>query len=217
MQGTEDWLSLKRPKRKYTKRGTSVAATTKLPQERGRAKAMQRKLFGKDRIWSCDGEYVYFRPTRMIGGVKTVVANPTTYERHKRFLAEGQYTHVETQDDVEIYKVSPDSPFARKGLYLGELSDADVRRQVVRMACQRDWVAYTDCLEELFGRLKNRGYDANFGAAVREDYLKYIEIQIAMRGGPAPEECASGLTRVRKNRGDSQGRMILLPPVKGKR
>jgi hypothetical protein len=145
----------------------------------------------------------------MVDGVKTVVANPTTYERHKRFIAEGHYTHIETQDDVEVYKVNANSPFARKGMYLGEMSDRQVRMAVCKAACKRDWIEYTDCLEELFGRLKNRGYDSNYLATVRSDYLAYIAILIGQMGGPTPQECAAGLANVRNRRGESKGRVIL--------
>ena len=42
-------------------------------------------------------------------------------------------------------KVEPSSPFARKGMYLGELSDADVRRQAMLNAMQ----AGLDCVHGL--------------------------------------------------------------------
>jgi hypothetical protein len=176
---------------------------------------MQRRLVGRDRIWACDGEYVYFRPYRYEGGVKVERANPTTFERHRRFLSAGHYEYVETQDDVEIYRVLPGSPFAREGVYLGEMSDSDVRRQVVLAACRRDWVTYADALEELFGRIKNRGYDAGFEARVRDDCLAYIDVLIQMRGGPTPAECGNGLAGVRQRRGEGR-RMILLPGGNGR-
>ena len=205
--GSTDWLAL--PGKK--KRGASVAAAKKLPHEHKRAKAMVKSLSGNSRMWLCDGEYVYFRPTRVVNGEKVTVANPTTLERHKRYLSEGQYTYIETQDDVEIYKVEASSPFARKGMYLGELSDADVRRQAMLNACKRDWIAYTDCLEEMSGRLKAR-YDPGMAARVYNDYLQYIDILIGMRGGPVAAERAAGLAGVRKRRGVGAGRLILLPP-----
>lgn len=227
MTSDTDWLSLDPDNEPDTRRGPSprkarrkkrrkraapaVQAVTKLPTERGRAPSMQRRLFGKDRIWACDGEFVYFRPTRMIDGVKTTVANPTTFERHRGFLAAGHYTWVETQDDVEVYRVNPESPFARKGVYLGEMSDSDVRRQVAIAACKRDWVAYTDCLEELFGRIKNRGYSGAMAEQVKNDYLAYLDQLIAMRGGPTPAECGAGLAGVRKKRGVGTGRVVLIP------
>lgn len=208
-----DWLSLKpaKKKRKKRKAKVSVEAAKKLPHEHKRAKAMVKSLNGNSRMWLCDGEYVYFRPTRIVNGEKVTVANPTTLERHKRYLSEGQYTYIETQDDVEIYKVEPSSPFARKGMYLGELSDADVRRQAMLNACKRDWIAYTDCLEEMSGRLKAR-YDPGMAARVYNDYLHYIDILIGMRGGPVAAERAAGLAGVRKRRGVGAGRLILLPP-----
>ena len=53
------------------------------------------------------------------------------------------------------------------------------------MRCKRDWIAYTDCLEEMSGRLKAR-YDPGMAARVYNDYLHYIDILIGMRGGRWP-------------------------------
>lgn len=223
MNQGDDWLSLepvtkpaiatrrKKAKRKTGKRkAVKVEAAVKLPMEGKRARSMVKALTGTSRMWACDGEYVYFRPTRVIDGVKTVVANPTTYSRHQNFLAQGHYTHVETQDDVEIYRVNPSSPFARKGQYLGEMSDNDVLRATAIAACQRDWVLYVDCLEELAGRIKGR-FDANFAATIYQERLVYLENLIAMRGGPSAAECSAGLANVRQKRGTGGGKLIVLP------
>lgn len=218
MPNTPDWLDTEPPravtaKRPRKQRAPRVAAGAKLVRERGRAPSMQRRLAGKDRIWACDGEYVYFRPYAYENGVRVERANPTTTERHRRFLAAGDYVYVETQDDVEIYRVSPQSALARKGLYLGEISDAEVRRQVAVAACRRDWVTYADALEELFGRVKNRGYSGAFAKQVADEYLEYLDVLIRMRGGPSPQECAAGLAGVRARRGEGKGRVILTPGV----
>ena len=222
----DDWLSLddltagkpaaKSPKRrKRRKKGTrrakpgTLAAGSKLDHARDRGQPMQHRFGSKDRIWSCDGEYVYFRPYSYVDGVKTARANPTTLERHNRALRAKHYEYVETQDDVEIYRVTPNSPFARQPMYLGRMRDGDVRRQVAIAACKRDWPLYTDALEELFGRVKSRGYDPGMEARVREDLLKYIDILIQMRGGPTPAECGAGLQSVRLKRGEGQGRLIV--------
>lgn len=185
-------------------------AGTKIPLEHKRGLSMAKKLTGVSRMWACDGEYVYYRPTRVINGVKTKVANPTTEQRHQNFLDAGQYTYVGTQDDVEIYKLDESSPFYRRPVYLGELSDSDVRRQVALAACKRDWPLYVDCLEELAGRIKGR-YDSAFASQVYGDQLQYISNLIRMRGGPSEAECAAGLADVRRKRGHGTGRVIVLP------
>lgn len=217
MTDVPDWLDIGPPaapaalRKARKKRQPRVEAAHKLDRERGRAPAMQRRLVGRDRIWACDGEYVYFRPYRYENGVRVERANPTTLSRHRRFIDNGDYEYVETQDDVEIYKVAPTSALARKGLYLGEVSDAELRRQVALAACRRDWVTYSDALEELFGRLKNRGYSEAYAKQVAGDYLSYLDVLIRMRGGPSPQECSAGLAGVRARRGEGKGRLILLP------
>lgn len=206
-----DWLDIETPKRKRGRpRKVAVEPGAKLPFENKRAHAMVKKLSGTSRMWLSDGEYVYFRPTRVVDGVKTVVANPTTLQRHNRFLSEGQYTHVETQDDVEIYRINEGSAFARKGVYLGELKDSDVRRAVALAACSRDWGLYVDCLEEMAGRIKGR-YDPGMAKQVYDDQLAYIANLISMRGGPTAGECAAGLSTVRTRRGVGTGKLIMLP------
>lgn len=204
-----DWLDISPPK-KRRKKAIKVEPGAKLPFENKRAHAMIKKLSGNSRMWVCDGEYVYFRPTRVVEGVKTVVANPTTMARHNRFLSEGQYTHIETQDDVEVYRVNEGSAFARKGFYLGEMKDSDVRRAVALAACARDWPLYVDCLEELAGRIKGR-YDPGMAKQIYDDQLSYIATLISMRGGPTAGECAAGLSNVRSRRGMNSGKVIMLP------
>lgn len=223
---TDDWLSIdeitggktatnspiRRKRRKKSRKrakGPALEAGSKLDHARDRGKPMQRRFGSRDRIWSCDGEFVYFRPFSFVGGVKTARANPTTMDRHNRALSAGHYEYVETQDDVEIYRVTAESPFARRSMYLGEMRDGDVRRQVAIAACKRDWTLYVDALEELFGRIKNRGYDPGMETRVREDMLNYIGILIQMRGGPTPAECGAGLQGVRAKRGEGRGRVVL--------
>lgn len=206
----DSWLDLDEKPKRRRKKAVKVEAVSKLPYEQKRAHAMIKRLNGTSRIWTCDGEYVYFRPTRVVNGVKTEVANPTTRERHNRFLRENQYVWVETQDDVEIYKLTETSIFARKGQYLGEMKDSEVRRAVVMAACARDWTLYVDCLEELAGRIKGK-YHPGQAQTIYQEQLSYIATLISMRGGPTDAECAAGLANVRQRRGVGSGKLIMLP------
>lgn len=214
MDTQPDWLDIDpapaaKPKR-TRKRTPAIEPGTRLPFEGKRAKSMAKSPFGKNRIWACDGEYVWFRPYRYVNGEKVLVANPTTFERHKQYLAQGHYVHVETQDDVEVYRVTDESPFKRQGLYLGEIPDNLLPRMVAKAACRRDWVEYVDILEELAGRLKGQLGPAT-GKVAYDERLQYISNLISMRGGPSPAECAAGLSMVRAKRGHGGRKVIVLP------
>lgn len=204
-----DWLDLDDKPKRRRKREVRVEPGVKLPYEIKRARAMVKKLNGTSRRWLCDGEFVYFRRFREIDG-RRVEANETMLSRHNRYLANGDYSYLETQDDVEVYKVNESSPFARKGFYLGEMKDSDVRRAVVIAACARDWVLYVDCLEELAGRIKGK-YHPGTAKLVYDEQLSYIENLIQMRGGPTPGECGAGLANVQMRRGRGSGKVIVLP------
>lgn len=178
-----------------------VSTGGKLPRGRERAPSMRKNLLGKSRVWASDGEYVWFRRKG---------ANPATLQRHERFLASGDYEHVGTQDDVEIYKLRESSPFKREPVNLAELDMYNVRRQAALAACRRDWATYVDALEELAGRFKG-AYDPGFAKTMFNETLTAIELSIRMRGGPAGEEVGREVTALRARRGDSRGRVVLVP------
>lgn len=179
-----------------------IEAGSKLPREKTRAPSMRKNPLGKSRTWASDGEYVWFRRKQ---------ANPATLERHERFLRSGDYAHVGTQDDVEIYKLQPASPFKRKEpLDLRALDMYNVRRQAALSACRRDWAGYVDALEELAGRIKGT-YDPAFAKTMFGEALNAVENSIAIRGGPAKSEIDRELAAVRKRRGEGKDRKILLP------
>lgn len=203
---------VKKSKRKAAKK-VIVQAGAKIDHEKIRGRAMMSAVKGKKRIWACDGEYVYFRRKSCLGpdgqtdGSGNVHAAIT---RHNRFLGNGDYAHVETQDDVEICKVNPQSALYRKGQYLGRMSNGMVQRAIVVAACKRDWATYADALLEFAGRIKGKWQHATQAELAWNEVLQYLEIQVSMRGGPTPAECGAGLQNIRERRGEGSGRLIVL-------
>lgn len=187
-----------------------IRASKSIPRECARR-------FGPGRIWGCDGNFVFFRPKRMIDGVWTQVANPAAMERHERYLRLGHYVYIETQDDVQIYRVTDKSPFKRKYGSLMEIETGQLRRVIVMAAVKHEWATYCDALEEMAHRIQREAAASDgqgFGTLHRnqwQEMLKYIEIQIAQRGGPTPQMCAHYLQNERIKRGDGRDRKILLP------
>lgn len=195
----DSWLALPGEVEKASPR---IRAGKKLKNEKSRAPSMRKHILGKSRTWACDGEYVYFRRKQ---------ANPATLERHEKFLKTGDYIHVETQDDVEVYSLQESSPFKRQTqVNLADVDDSRVRRAAVLAACRRDWPFYVDALEELAGRIKGR-FHPGFAETMWSDALRYIETLIDMRGGPARLERDREIIAVRQRRGAGRGRQIIVP------
>ncbi len=186
-----------------------VKAANKLPLEQLRGKAMFQHVKGKKRIWACDGEYVFFRRKSCIDPARPELRHEGI-TRHERFLARGDYTYVETQDDVEICRVNEQSTFFRKGVYLGDMTEGGVRQAVVLAACMQDWPLYVDCLTELASKVKGKFHDA-FATLRWNEHLAYIDHLVALRRGPPASVRARGMQEVRKARGEGQGRLIMLP------
>ena len=185
---TDEWLDL-----------PTIESGVKLPGEKQRARRMQHGL-GKKKIWSSDGSVVWFRRK---------LANPATLERHNRFLATGEYKHVGTQDDVEIYELMPSSPFKRaETINFSELKFYDARRQTIRAAVRRDWATFIDGLEHLAGGIKG-SYDPAMAKTVYNDLLSYVFVQIAMRGGPSQNEVDREVQALRKRRGERSSSVLL--------
>ena len=201
---------VKKAARKAAKKAPKVEAKSKMSKAAVRGKAMFQAVAGKKRIWACDGEYVFFRRKSCIDP-KRPDETHAAITRHQRFLDRGDYTYIETQDDVEICKVNEQSPFKRKGVYLGQLSEGGLNRAVVIAACQRDWPLYVDTLEELAGRVKGKWQTENQRTLCWNEHLSYIDHLVALRGGPTKEERAAQMSQVRSARGEGRGRVILLP------
>jgi hypothetical protein len=174
-----------------------VESANKLTGEKKRAKSMHKGVLKRGQTWASDGEYVYFRRKQ---------ANPATLERHNRFIANGDFKHTDTQDDVEIYKLMPSSPFKRDQADLSALPPTVVRRTAILAACSRDWTLFTDALEDLAFKIKNARYtdgkpaSGEFAKQLWEQQLEYIFRLIAMRRGPSQAEIDMGMQDVRKRR-----------------
>lgn len=203
--------------------GTKVEAGVKLPGEAARAKAMQAGARGiKNKVWHCDGDFVYFRrrmvATPMPGAPEGL--NPALVQRHNRMVANGEYRHVATQDDVEIYELTDRSPFKRKGIDLGLANFSQVRWYAVWSALGKfpgqmvrrepDWGLFVDCLEEIASRIKGMYHEAQAKQVYNEE-LAYTLHLIDMAGGPGQATIDRGVQEVRKRRGQGKGRVILLP------
>jgi hypothetical protein len=169
---------------------------------------------GKDRVWFSDGEYIWFRRKK---------ANPATLERHNRFTASGDYKHIGTSDDVEVYKLNDSSAFKIKtprAPRVFDLEAADwynVRRQAALAACRRDFKTFRDIVAFMRERL-NRNVGDNTESRWTQGFcdLQWADTYTAlmnsvkMRGGPSPQEINMELQKLRVSEGTSVGRVITL-------
>lgn len=193
----QDWLS-----------PTKIESAAKLTRERSRAKTMQKGLLAKGRTWASDGEYVYFRRKQ---------ANPATLQRHEQFLKTGDYRHIMTQDDVEVYQLMPTSPFRRQEVNLLEQDVIQLRRTAAVAACKRDFGLFIDAVSEMASRIKGARYtdgrpaSGQFAEDLYNQHLTYVFRLIEMRQGPSQREIDQGVIAARQARGDNRQKIILLP------
>jgi hypothetical protein len=179
-----------------------IAPSQKLTNEKSRAPTMQRNALGKDRVWACDGEYIYLRRKK---------AHDGTLTRHQKFLDAGDIAHVETQDDVEIYKIGPNSPFKRQPVDVTLAGYHVIRRYAILAACANDFGLFVDCLGEMSSRLKGQ-YHAAFAQQMYDDELVHIFKMIETRQGPSVNAINRGVQSVRSRRGAGRASVLYLPP-----
>ena len=163
---------------------------------------------GSGRVWACDGRYVAYRP---FNHVLDKAANPALQERIERFTREGHFTHVGTFDEVQVFKLKPESPWYAtedKAYIAGKSLWGDINH-AVKLACARDWKDYTDLLEAMAAGML-AGRDAAFARQQWEDALKQVAIGIYQKGGPLAVEVAAGVENVRLSRGASRGPKLVL-------
>lgn len=162
---------------------------------------------GSGRVWACDGEYVACRPSGF---------HDATRRRHDGFLRSGNYRHVGTFDDVQVFELLPGSPFRRDNRTLiPGMNLYEDMREAAKAACSRDWVLYHDILEAMASSVKARFHDGQ-AKVVFEDILAQIEQSIRLRGGPTQAECDAGIGDVRRRRGVGRGRAIALPSARAR-
>lgn len=172
-----------------------------------RAKIMRDgAMKGKDRVWWTDGDYVFFRRKK---------SNPTTLARHNRFVAKGDYKHVETQGDVEIYELQESSPFKpKKTIDIGMMDNYNIRRQAAQAACRRDFKTFLDIMTYLRERIAAQHRSpgrADMTPLAENIYAEqYIAVMqsIKMRQGPSPEEINRELFALQQNSPAAKGRVI---------
>ncbi len=167
---------------------------------------------GKDRIWWTDGEYLWFRRSK---------SNPATLERHNKFTEDGDYQFVETQGDVEIYQLRPQSSFkseavAGRQIDIAQMNNYNVRRQAALAACRRDWQAFHDIMTFLRERINAVHRENQAGAEMyyAEAYMA-VMASIQQRVGPSPNEINRELRALMGKDPISRRRMISIGGSKG--
>jgi hypothetical protein len=166
---------------------------------------------GKDRVWWCDGKHVWFR---------RVKSNPATLQRHNRFVADGDYEYIRTDDDVELYRLKEQSIFAIKApqtIDLSKLSFYDVKRMACKAAMKDDWQAFEDIVAYIRSVLQRNVGDKTAARwtqtwcdMVFGDHYADLCHMVEKRNGPSPQRINMELARLASKRGDNSGRIITL-------
>ncbi len=177
---------------------------TALPYDALRFQCMR----GSGRVWACDGRYVAYRP---FNHALDKQANPALQERIERFQREGHFIHVGTFDEVQVFKLKPESPWyaTEEVTYIAGKSLFGDINHAVKLACARDWKDYTDLLEAMAAGMM-AGRDPVFARQQWEDAVNQVMIGIYQRGGPLAAEIRAGVENVRLSRGAQRRPGILL-------
>lgn len=184
-------------KRLLAKAGKGAEIRVETP----RLKGGEPRTKNTRRAFWTDGTHAYLRRKK---------ANPGIIERTDAKVKRGEYRHVKTTDDVEIFEISDDSPLRRKKLEMTEMTDSMVERHIVVSACGRDWRTYYDAVSELAYRHKNGGLPQATGDMIFQQTMQYLHLRIHRRGGPGNVEINRELAKIRKER---TGSRIFLPPA----
>lgn len=186
--------------RKLLAKLLAKAEASDLRVETPRLKGGEGKTKNTRRAFWTDGTHAFLRRKK---------ANPGIIERTDGKVKRGEYRHVKTSDDVEIYEISDDSPLRRKTLNIGEMTDTQIEREIVVSACKRDWRVYYDAVGELCYRYKNGGLPQNTAEMILQQTMRYLHLRIHRRGGPSEVEIGQNLAAIRKERSGS--RIFLAP------
>lgn len=189
----------------------AIRAAKTLVNEKKRGAAVNMLLSGKGRAWHSDGKYIWFRRKS---------ANPATTERLDGHVARGEIKFVVTSDDVEMYEVTPNSPFYRSEQSdLLKLNFQTVFYTTGRAAKRQDWSTFVDGIQEMAARIKGAVYsdgqpaDGNFAKLLYSEQLIRLFRWIEMAGGPARDEVDREVAAIQQKRGIGRGSGLILPPA----
>jgi hypothetical protein len=147
-----------------------------------------------------DGQRLYIRRK---------LCNEGFLQRVDDKILAGEYKHIETSDDVEIYEINDASPMRRAVMH--HLTQKDVERAIIESACKRDFQLYHDACSELATRFRSvNGEDlpTEMARTLYVDAMKYLELRIMRRGGPSPFEIQRELAAINQKK---RGRTIVIP------
>lgn len=193
-------VALTLAERKLLAKLLAKADTAEITVETPRLKGGEPKTKNVRRAFWTDGTHAYLRRKR---------ANAGIIERTDAKVKAGEYKHIKTSDDVEIYEISDDSPLRRKKLDVGDMPIGQVEREIVQAACKRDWRLYYDAVSELAYRYKNGDLPSGTAETILQQTMQYLHLRITRRGGPGDVEIGQNLAKIRKER---TGRQVFLPP-----
>jgi len=181
---------------------TLLAKAAPEPQEKPAAPRIEvprvkggRKIKNTKRAFWTDGENAYLRRKR---------ANPAIIERTDSKVKTGEYTHVRTSDDVQVYEIAEWSKLKRKALNLTEMSMKTIERHIVKAACAEDWKLYYDAVSEYAHRHKDTDLPQGTSQLMYQQSMAYLEHRIMRRGGPTPMRIQAELSGIRQARTKSR-------------
>jgi hypothetical protein len=168
--------------------------------ETPRLKGGDGKTKNTRRAFWTDGTHAYLRRKK---------ANEGIAARTDAKVKAGEYRHVKTSDDVEIFEIADDSPLRRQKLDVSEMPLGQIEREIVAAACKRDWPLYYDAVSELAHRYKNGDLPSGTAETILQNTMQYLHVRILRRGGPSDVEIGQALAGIRKAR---TGKRVFLPP-----
>jgi hypothetical protein len=137
-------------------------------------------------------------------------ANPAFNERVDERVGLGDYIHIATTGDVEVYEIPARSALHKAELGLGVLTNKAVEQTIVQAACALDWKLYRDAAQEFAKRQRYTGSGEELHQAtamfIFQREMKHIEARILARGGPSPVEIQM---RLRELQAQKRGRVIV--------
>jgi len=166
---------------------------------------------GRNRKWYTDGAHIWFRRKE---------ANPETIARHNRFMSEGDYEYLGTEDDVEVYALRDQSRFKIAGANtrvvdldkLWSMGAYQVYRLAAVAAVKRKWDNFVDICGFIRERIREK-----HGAATAQsdleyaDFTQWLAASIIQRLGPSWSEVEREVGAIAaRRRMHVKGRVITL-------
>jgi hypothetical protein len=198
----------------------NITSGKKLAREKRTTEMDKKNTSDKERAWHSNGQYLFYRP-KLVEKMRRGDERHATQTRLLDQITKGEIVFSHNEDDVQVFKIQPSSPFYRPEFDYASADMPTLIRKAITTAVTRDWGGHLEVLEILAehfkaqvpGDFEKKGpMPESFWRENFSNTVQHIHNMIAQWGGPSKQEMSNEIFALRARRKGGTANRIALPP-----